>query len=201
MIQNYQNPNFLKWDSALFNANMGMPRQSEHTGVLKDQIEFCLDWIRRHGKFWIRIREVDPASREKLYRECDSRAKSGLQRFLRNARNGTLHWMVGGPHPELTDEIQRRWNEEKPDEFYLLDTMATTFVQLLLRDQAGKQREYGAIYFYSPSVVCGENSDPHFLLNALSLPGDRGELPFSVMESGMLKPKHSRMVLFSKQQS
>jgi hypothetical protein len=85
--------------------------------------------------------------------------------------------------PEVADQVQRLWTEEKPDEYFFLHAYAAAVVEHLL---AGVRARLGAFRWAGAPPDKGRG-----LAEGGGLPG-----PLEVLDSGMLRPKFSQVVLF-----
>ena len=108
-----------------------------------------------------------------------------------------------GAGPEAEEEARKRWEEEKPDEYFFLEMFSSAVVEHLttitgaqLCDWA-EQREMAVLPHYSPGYPEWDIAEQPRLLALMKRTREQA-LPSSVevLDSGMLRPKKSLLAVF-----
>jgi hypothetical protein len=100
--------------------------------------------------------------------------------FVRETEGGVLAVVSAGP--EVDSQVQRLWQEEKPDEYFFLHAYAAAVVEHLTSGVRMRLEQVGRFRY---------GVAPRGLLTQAELPG-----ALEVLDSGMLRPKFSQAVLF-----
>lgn len=103
--------------------------------------------------------------------------------------------------PEIVEHCNMLWEEDKPDEAFVLDSLGTNVVeQLTLRMgiqlcKWGEPLGMAALPHYSPGYT-GWDVREHFLIFPMLEEEKPFPKPLEVLESGMLKPMKSQVSIF-----
>jgi hypothetical protein len=161
------------------------------------------DWYAQHGHPWVHAREC-----RALQIEDDAIAIDDV-RFSSTRLRNTLH--AAGAHGailvavsaggELEEEAQRRWRDEKPDEYFFLEIYGSAVVEHLVtvtgaRLCAWADHEGCAVLpHYSPGYPEWSIDEQPRLLELINR-ARPGAMPLEVLPSGMLRPKKSLLAVF-----
>jgi len=180
---------------------LGYPMGHTLTGRAAELALWARDWYARDGRPWIYAREMD-AVETTGGAVCIQGAAFHSERLHgsfqeADARGAILAVASAGPEAEL--EAQRLWSQEKPDEYFFLETYASAVTEHLVTLLGAKlcawaERQGAAILpHYSPGYNGWDISEQPRLLALAdgSLPG-----PLETLESGALRPKKSLLALF-----
>ncbi len=96
-------------------------------------VQWAEDWYREHGRPWIYARQV--ASLEiangKVHVEgAPLHGPELKERLKRSHAHGTVLVALGAD-PEAEREAARHWREERPEEYFFLETYASAVVEHL----------------------------------------------------------------------
>jgi len=180
---------------------LGYPRNYELSGRAAELAQGAAEWYERNGRPWVFARKAElvKASSGAVRIEGDSFHCERLRRMMRAADAEGAVLAAASAGPEAEEEAQRLWREEKPDEYYFLDTFASAVAEQLVADLGARlcdwaeRRRMAVLPHYSPGYSgwdVGEQPRLFHLLGA-GLPG-----PLEVLESGALRPKKSLLAVF-----
>lgn len=184
---------------------LGFPRHHLIEGRAKELAEFALNWYVRHGRAWTYARHVTDIqiSGDAILLEHESFSSSRLCKTLLQADVHSAFLVAVSAGPEVEEEAQRLWLDEKPDEYFFLEVFGSAVVEHLITMAGARlcdwaERQGMAVLpHYSPGYPEWEISEQSRLLNLIfrgacsKLPG-----PLEVLESGMLRPKKSLLAVF-----
>lgn len=188
-------------DAAEYVRLLGFPRGHELDGRALELAEWARQWYAAHGRPWMWAREC-----EALELHADAAAVNGI----RFSSNRLLHLLEkAGAHsvvvaavsagPEVEQAAQAAWHEERPDEYFFLETFGSAVVERLTSMVGARVCEWAegeamaVIPHVSPGYPGWTVADQPALFSLLDrdLPG-----PLEVFESGMLRPKKSLLAVF-----
>ena len=102
---------------------------------------------------------------------------------------------------ELEEEAQRRWRDEKPDEYFFLETYGSAVVEHLTVVAGARLCEWADAHgaavlpHYSPGYPDWNIDEQPRLLDLIRR-GCPDPIPLGTLESGMLRPKKSLLAVF-----
>jgi hypothetical protein len=182
---------------------LGYPRGHVLEGRALELAQCARDWFEQNGHPWVYARGIDG-----MLIEDDAVVVDGA-RFKSTRLRSTLHaagaeravLVAVSAGPELEQEAQARWREEKPDEYFFLEVFGSAVVEHLVtitgaRLCAWADGERAAVLpHYSPGYSGWVIDEQSSLLDAIrrSRPD---AVRVDVMDSGMLRPKKSLLALF-----
>lgn len=184
---------------------LGYPRD----WVLRDRgralADWARDWYRRHGHPWVYARQADTLETGggAISINGVSFSSARLLKTLRAADAHSAIMVAAGAGPELEQEAQKLWREEKPDEYFFLEVYGSAVVEHLVtmtgaRLCAWAEGHHEAVLpHYSPGYTEWNIEEQPRLLALInrtrhpSMP-----LPLDVLDSGMLRPKKSLLAVF-----
>jgi hypothetical protein len=191
--------------AAEYNRLLGYPRDWTLTGRARDLADWARDWYTRNGRPWVYAREADRLEIVSGSTGIDGTmfTSERLQRPLKEAEAHSVILVAVGAGPELEQEAQRLWREEKPDEYFFLEIFGSAVVEHLttmtgarLCAWADSQR-CAVLPHYSPGYPEWDIIEQPRLLDLIrktstnALPG-----VIDVLESGALRPKKSLLAVF-----
>lgn len=184
---------------------LGFPRHHLIEGRAKELAEFALNWYVKHGRAWTYARHVSDIQilDDGILIEQEAFKSSRLRNTLLQAEADGVFLVAASAGPEIEEEAQRLWLEEKPDEYFFLEVFGSAVVEHLVTMAGAKlcdwaERQGMAVLpHYSPGYPEWDISEQSRLLN-LILRGATSKLPgpLEVLESGMLRPKKSLLAVF-----
>jgi len=182
---------------------LGYPRGWVLGERARELADGARDWYARHGHPWVYARQAGG-----LRIGDDTIVIDGVAFRSTRLRN-TLH--AAGAHsailvaasagPELEQEAQVRWREEKPDEYFFLEMYGSAVVEHLVmmtgaRLCAWADADGSAVLpHYSPGYPEWTIEEQPSLLELIGR-ARRGAIPLELLESGMLRPKKSLLAVF-----
>jgi hypothetical protein len=182
---------------------LGYPRDREISERAQELAEAAREWYAEHGRPWFYAREVDRPQVDGN-RICIDGAAFTSQRLASILSNAEAHGAflaAVSAGPEAEREAHLRWIEEKPDEYFFLETYASAVVEHLITDAGARlcawaDREGMAVLpHYSPGYSLWDIAEQTQLL---SLVQSRTALPgqLETLDSGALRPKKSQLAVF-----
>jgi hypothetical protein len=124
-----------------------------------------------------------------------------LRRRFEQAAAGSAVLAAVSAGPEIEQEAQKLWREEKPDEYYFLEVLGSAVVERLTTMTGARLsawaegREMAVLPHYSPGYPEWDIAEQSRLLGLLKGAGNlSGNL--EALESGALRPKKSLLAVF-----
>ena len=191
-------------DPAEYARLLGYPRGHRLEGRAAALAAEAEAWYAEHGRPWIFAREASTLTLDADGVRLDGR-RFASARLRQSLVDGGAHRAVlvaVGAGPELEAEAARRWQDEKPDEYFFLEVYGSAVVEHLVT-QAGARlcgwaetQGLAVLPHDSPGYPewdIAEQAPLHALLTASAapLPG-----PLEVLDSGALRPKKSLIAVF-----
>jgi hypothetical protein len=182
---------------------LGYPHGLALSDRSQELADWARDWYARHGQPWVYARQAD------LLSIGDDAIVIDGVRFSSVRLRNTLH--AAGAHcailvavsagPDLEEEAQTRWRDEKPDEYFFLEMYGSAVVEHLVtmtgaRLCAWADGERSAILpHYSPGYPEWSIEQQPDLLELIGRTR-QDPLPLQLLDSGMLRPKKSLLAVF-----
>jgi hypothetical protein len=149
-------------------------------------------WYAEHGRPWVYAREVEAAAVGVFH---GVRLRESMRQA--DAQSAIVAAISAGPEAEL--EAQRLWLEEKPDEYFFLETYASAVTEHLTTSLGARLCAWAEAHgravlpHDSPGYPGWDVAEQPGLLELV-----RGKLPgpLETLESGGLRPKKSLMAVF-----
>ncbi|MEP6621934.1 MAG: hypothetical protein ABJE47_21605 [bacterium] len=184
---------------------LGYPRERVLDGRASELAQMARDWYRANGRPWTYAR---PASRLEL--TAGTLVIDGvafncakLTATLRAANAHNVVLVAASAGPELEEEAQRRWQDEKPDEYFFLEVYGSAVVEQLVAAAGARlcaeadAQNMAVLPHDSPGYPEWTISEQSMLLELVKQPGSAVlPGPMAVLESGMLRPKKSLLAVF-----
>ena len=169
-------------------------------------VERALNWVNEHGRPWSFVsKPIDLETENDRIRLANGTGFTSrvLGEKLRLGQALSAVAVACSAGPDMSAEIQRLWDAERPDEAFFLNAAAAAVTeQLLLRarksicDRA-EPTGLAALSPYSPGYDGWDLDDQRALLDLLaSQPAWPSDPTLDMLESGMLSPEHSQLALF-----
>ena len=184
---------------------LGYPRGWVLEGRALELVDWARDWYSRYGRPWFYARQV-----ESFEIVGDSIHIDGMQftskRIVETLRQAEAHSVIlvaVGAGPEAEAESRRRWEDEKPDEYFFLEIFSSAVVEHLVTTTGAHlcdwaaQHEMAVLPHYSPGYPEWDIAEQPRLLDLMKR--TRTE-PFpsavEVFDTGMLRPKKTMLAVF-----
>jgi hypothetical protein len=186
--------------TAEYNRLLGYPRDWTLSGRALELADWARAWYAANGRPWIYAREAGRVAIGTGSIRIEDAAFSSrrLEKTLRDAEAHSAMLAAVSAGPELEQEAQKLWREEKPDEYFFLEVFGSAVVEHLTMLAGARlcawaeERGMAVLPHYSPGYPewdIGEQSRLWRLMGALPSPID-------VLESGSLRPKKSLLAVF-----
>jgi hypothetical protein len=181
-------------DPAEYHRLLGYPRDAELSDRAQELAGNARDWYRRHGSPWLYARQVD---RDRV----DSFTSQRLAAMLRQSEAHSAFLVAVSAGPETEEQARKLWLEEKPDEYFFLETFGSAVVEQLITSAGARLcawadgESMAVLPHYSPGYSQWDIAEQTPLLNLIE---SRAELPgrLETLESGALRPKKSQLAVF-----
>jgi hypothetical protein len=189
--------------SAEFQRLLGYPRDIELEERALELSNEARAWYAENGRPWIYARQSDTLdiTSDAIVIDGVSFRSPRFLKALREAGAESVVLVAVSAGEEVEREAERRWKDDKPDEYFFLEVFGSAVVEHLVM-MAGARLcattdvdGLAVLPHYSPGYPDWDIADQSKLFSLLT----RGiELPSSVtvLESGMLRPKKSLFAVF-----
>lgn len=184
---------------------LGYPRGWVLEGRARELADWARDWYAHHGRPWFYARQA-----ERCELAGDSICIDGIpfnsERLLSTIRQAEAHTVIlvaTGAGPEVEQEARRRWEDEKPDEYFFLEMYASAVVEHLTTTTGARLCEWAeqdamaVLPPYSPGYPQWDVSEQPQLLNLIQR---TRSVPFpshiEALDSGMLRPRKTQLAVF-----
>jgi len=191
-------------DPAEYHRLLGYPRDHVLSERALELADSASDWYRQNGRPWIYARQVDRLNIEGPQISIDgvSFASQRLAVTLRQAEAHSAFLVAVGAGAEAEQQAHKLWLEEKPDEYFFLETYGSAVVEHLMTGMGARlcawadHRAMAVLPHYSPGYSQWDVAEQGRLLNLIQsaptpLPG-----PVEALDSGALRPKKSQLGVF-----
>ncbi len=187
--------------AAEYQRLLGYPPGHVLDGRALELADWARQWYAVHGRPWIYAREAGSVGTEDASVTIDGvRFHSGVlrRRFERASADGAIVAAVSAG-PEIEQEAQKLWLEEKPDEYYFLEVLGSAVVERLTRMTGERLCAWAegktVLPHYSPGYPGWDIAEQSRLLGLFQGAGNfPGNL--EALESGALRPKKSLLAVF-----
>jgi hypothetical protein len=190
---------------AEFARLLGYPRGHVVEGRALELADESRQWYAERGRPWIYARRAQRIDVEDGNVTIDGElfASPPLAHTLRQAEAEGVVLVAVSAGAEIEAEAARAWRDEKPDEYFFLETYGSAVVEHLVT-MAGAQlcawadgEELAVLPHYSPGYPLWDVAEQPRLLDLIKRRSCRTTpLPLDVLDSGMLRPKKSLLAVF-----
>ncbi len=184
---------------------LGYPPGRGPEGRARELADEARAWYAQHGRPWMQARQAEEFKLDEPQITLDGQSFSSprLTQMLGQAEAQGAILAACGAGAELEREAARRWQEQKPDEYFFLETFGSAVVERLITQLGARlcawaeARRMAVLPHYSPGYPGWEMAEQPRLL-ALFRRGSGGGLPENVegLESGMLLPRKTQLAVF-----
>jgi hypothetical protein len=183
---------------------LGYPRGWVFEGRSKELADGARAWYAANGRPWFYARQAErfEIAGDEIRIDGAVFSCARLRNTLRKAEAHGVILVAVGAGPELEEEAQRKWREEKPDEYFFLEVFGSAVVEQLTAETGARlcdwaeQRGMAVLPHYSPGYPEWDVAEQVRLLNVIRQT-QRESLPSQVeiFESGMLRPKKTLLAV------
>ena len=184
---------------------LGYPGGHVLEGRARELAEWARGWYAEHGRPWIYARQTRSFSLEGDTICIDGMAFTSprVRRTLDQAGAHSAVLVAVSAGAEAEEEAQRRWVDEKPDEYFFLEIYGSAVVEHLMTALGARlcnwaeQQGMAVLPHYSPGYPEWDVAEQPRLLELMWRKGG-DELPSAIeaLESGMLRPRKSQLAVF-----
>lgn len=184
---------------------LGYPRGWVLDGRALELAEWARDWYANNGRPWVYARQAETfeLAGNSIYIDGLPFRSKRLESTLRQAEAHSVILVAVGAGGEAEDEAQRRWAEEKPDEYFFLEMYASAVVEHLTTTTGARlcdwaeQHEMAMLPHYSPGYPEWDVAEQPQLLDLMTRTR-REAFPSCVeaFDSGMLRPRKTLLAVF-----
>jgi hypothetical protein len=191
-------------DRAEYVRLLGYPRGWRLEDRALELADWAETWYGTHGRPWVHACEIAAAAAGDAHvrLESDTFSCARLHRMFREASVGRAVAVAVTAGPELEAEAQRRWHDQRPDEYFFLEVYGSAVVEHLVTAvgaelcAASESRGLAVLPHYSPGYPEWDVAEQARLLSVIAAGSGAGTFPVGVLESGMLRPKKSLLAVF-----
>ncbi len=189
-------------DEAEYIRLLGFPREYVLEGRALELANWAPEWYRAHGRPWIYARRSArfATGPDSIQVDGVTLKSEHVRRMLERAGAHMVMITAVSAGPEIDERAQQAWLEERPDEYFFLETFGSAVVEHLTAAAGARLCEWAereglaVLPHYSPGYPEWDVADqaPLFsLFRREALPG-----ALEVLDSGMLRPKKSLLAMF-----
>ncbi len=196
---------------------LGYPRGRELEGRARELAEEARAWYGRHGRPWLYARQAEAftCAGEGIEIEGASFTCARLAGLLQKSAAHSLVLAACGAGVETEMEAARRWRDDKPDEYFFLEMFGAAVVEWLVTELGARlcawaeARQWAVLPHYSPGYPGWDIAEQPRLLALLTpargqaRPAQAGNFPavawpepLEALDSGMLRPRKSQLMIF-----
>jgi hypothetical protein len=184
---------------------LGYPRGWVLEGRALELANWAQEWYARNGQPWFYVRQAESFEVTGTSIQIDgvSFTSKRLQDTLQQAQAHSVILVAVGAGPEAEEEARRRWEDDKPDEYFFLEVFASAVVEHLATATGARlcdwAEQHGMVILphYSPGYPEWNIAEQSRLLELMKR--TRKE-PFpssvEVFDTGMLRPKKTLLAVF-----
>jgi hypothetical protein len=184
---------------------LGYPRNHALVGRSRELAQWAMTWYRQNGQPWIYARRINELQIDNGRLSLDGMdfLSGRLVQQLTDAQAESAFVVAVSAGQECEETARRVWNDDKPDEYFFLETYGSAVVEHLIASAAfqicewADRQHLAVLPHYSPGYPGWDISDQAKLMRAIL--GDRMSVfpgGLKVLETGMLSPKKSLLAVF-----
>ncbi len=184
---------------------LGYPHGRVLEGRALELANWARAWYEKNGKPWIYARQAESLeiAGDKIQIDGMPFTSKRLQSTLEQADAHCAILVAVGAGPETEEEARKRWEDEKPDEYFFLEMFGSAVVEHLttltganLCDWA-ERHGMAVLPHYSPGYPEWDIAEQPQLLELMKRTRKRTlPSPIEVLDSGMLRPKKTLLAVF-----
>jgi hypothetical protein len=189
-------------DEAEYVRLLGFPRGHVLEDRALELAQWARDWYAANGHPWMCARPARSLAFDGRSIEVDGIGftSNRVRRALEESGAHAVAIVAVSAGPEIEQAAQDAWVEERPDEYFFLETYGSAVVEHLVTMAGARLCEWAdgermaVLPHFSPGYPGWDVADQAPLLSLVA----RDPLPgaLDALESGMLRPKKSQIALF-----
>lgn len=184
---------------------LGYPRGRVLDGRALELADWAREWYARNGRPWFYARQAERLefAGDSIQIDGVSFTSRRLRGTLEQAQAHSVILVAVGAGEEAEQEAGRRWAEDKPDEYFFLEILASAVVEHLVMLTGSRLCEWAerhgmaVLPHYSPGYAEWDVAEQPRLLELMKR---TREVPFpstvEVFDTGMLRPKKTLLAVF-----
>jgi hypothetical protein len=184
---------------------LGYPRGRVLEGRALELANWAEEWYAENGNPWIYARQAEHfvLSGDAICIDGVPFVSSRLQQTLEQAEAQSVALVAVGAGREVEEEASRRWQDEKPDEYFFLEIFGAAVVEHLTMLAGARlcewaeQRGMAVLPHYSPGYPEWDVAEQPRLLRLIKQ-AEKQPFPFQLeaLDSGMLRPRKALLGVF-----
>lgn len=184
---------------------LGYPADHVLTGPARQLADAARQWYAKNGRPWVYGRAANSVQivNGSIVIDGVCFASKRLGTLLQQAGADGAVLVAVSAGPEIEQEAQRAWREERPDEYFFLETFGSAVVEHLVTTTGARLcawaegHSLAVLPHYSPGYPDWDIAQQSRLLELIRNEGS-APLPaaLEVLDSGMLRPKKSLLAVF-----
>jgi hypothetical protein len=184
---------------------LGYPRGWVLEGRAGELADWARDWYAKNGRPWFYARQAENVEFTGDAIQIDGVlfTSNRLKNTLQQGQAHSVILVAVGAGADAEEEAARRWQDEKPDEYFFLEVFASAVVEHLatvtgarLCDWA-EQHGMAVLPHYSPGYPEWDVAEQRQLLELMMRTREESfPSPVEVFDTGMLRPKKTLLAVF-----
>lgn len=194
---------------------LGYPRGRVLEGRAEELAHLAEDWYAANGKPWLYARQAASlkVTGDSIFIDGVAFTSRRLRQTLEEAKAESVALVAVGAGREIEEEAVKRWEDEKPDEYFFLEIYGAAVVEELITLAGAKlcdwaeQRGMAVLPHDSPGYAEWDISEQPRLLDLIKhdeheqgrqVQDQLGPFPFELeaLDSGMLRPRKALLAVF-----
>jgi len=184
---------------------LGYPRGWVLEGRALELANWARDWYSRNGHPWFYARQAENFEMrgDSIYIDGVQFISKRMQATLQRAEAHGVILAAAGAGPEAEEESRRRWEDEKPDEYFFLEIFSSAVVEHLVASTGAllcdwaEQHGMAVLPHCSPGYSEWDITEQARLLNLMKQTHRQPfPSPVEVFDTGMLRPKKTLLAVF-----
>jgi|HubBroStandDraft_1064217.scaffolds.fasta_scaffold38114_2 hypothetical protein len=184
---------------------LGYPRGWLLEGRASELADWARDWYAKNGQPWFYARQAEnfEVAGDSIAIDGVSFTSKRLQSTLQQAQAHSVILVAVGAGAEAEEEAHRRWEDEKPDEYFFLEVFASAVVEHLATATGARLCDWAerhgmaVLPHYSPGYPEWDVAEQLRLLELMKRTREQPfPSPVEVFDTGMLRPKKTLLAVF-----
>jgi hypothetical protein len=184
---------------------LGYPRGWVLEGRALELADWARDWYSKNGRPWFYARQAESfeIDGDSIYIDGIQFASKQMKTTLQQAEAHSVILVAVGAGPEAEAESRRRWEDDKPDEYFFLEIFSSAVVEHLAASTGARlcdwaeQHEMAVLPHYSPGYPEWDIAEQPRLLDLIKRTrGQPFPSPVEAFDTGMLRPKKTLLAVF-----
>jgi hypothetical protein len=184
---------------------LGYPRGWVLEGRALELANWARDWYSTNGRPWFYARQAEnfKINGNSIHIDEIQFTSKRMQAMLQQSEAHSAILVAVGAGPEAEAESRRRWEDEKPDEYFFLEIFSSAVVEQLATSTGARlcdwaeQHEMAVLPHYSPGYPEWDVAEQPRLLDLMKRTRRQSfPSPVEVFDTGMLSPKKTLLAVF-----